>query len=93
MVKLVGRVLGAVLVASTLYAGAACAADSADKLVSKYAECLTDPSGALHRTQLANRVGTVPLDTNGMERWLRGSLERGEITMDEMRANYNRHCK
>lgn len=86
------KALGFVLVAGGVGLGTACAADTEDKLLREYAECLTDPHSVPHRTEIANRVGTVPLDSDGMQRWLRGSLERGELSIDEMRATYNRHC-
>ena len=86
------KALGVVLVAGGVGLGTACAADAEDKLLREYAECLTDPHSVLHRTEIANRVGTVPLDSDGMQRWLRRGLERGELSIDEMRATYNRHC-
>ena len=76
-----------------LWTGIACADDTDDEFLRSYAQYLTDSDGVLHRTHLANRVGAVPLDSQGIELWLRGSLERGETTIDEMRANYIRHCK
>ena len=88
-----GRTLSAVFAAGVLWTGIACAEDADDEFLRSYAQCLTDSNGVLHRTHLANRVGTVPLDSQGIELWLRGSLERGETTIDEMRANYIRHCK
>ena len=81
-----------VLAAGAVGLGTACAVDTEDKLLREYAECLTDPHSVLHRTEIANRVGTVPLDSDGMQRWLRGSLERGDLSIGEMRATYNRHC-
>ena len=87
------RIVVAVFGASILWVGTACAGESDDEFLRSYAECLADVNGVLHRTQFANRVGTVPLDLPGIERWLRVSLERGTISMDEMRANHNRDCK
>ena len=80
------------LAAGAVGLGTACAADTEDKLLREYAECLTDPHSVLHRTAIANRAGTVPLNSDGMQGWLRGSLERGETSIDEIRATYNRHC-
>ncbi len=93
MRRRLGRVSVILSVVGILWAAAACATDSEDRLSREYAECLTVSNGVLHRTQLANRVGTVPPDAAAMARWLRGGLERGDTTMDEIRANYSRYCK
>ena len=88
-----GRILNAVFAAGVLWTSISCAGDTDDDFLRSYAQCLADSNGVLHRTQFANRVGTVPLDPQGIGLWLLGSLERGETTIDEMRANYIRHCK
>ena len=36
---------------------------------------------------------TVPLSTEAMEGRVRGQLERGELTMEEIRADYDRYCE
>ena len=38
-------------------------------------------------------TGTVTLSAEAMEERLRGQLERGELTMGEIRADYARYCE
>ena len=65
------KALGFVLAAGAVGLGTACAADTEDKFSPEYAECLTDPHSLLHRTEIANRAGTVPLDSDGVLGWRR----------------------
>ena len=62
-------------------------------MVRRYAGCLTDTSTALYRLTVSSASGTVTLSAEAMERRLRGQLERGELTMGEIRADYARHCE
>ena len=71
----------------------ACGGDTDDRMVRRYAKCLTDTNTALHRLTVSGALGTVPLSAEAMEERLRGQLERGELTMVEIRADYARYCK
>ena len=71
----------------------ACGADGGDRMVRRYAECMVDSNTALHRLTVSGSVGTVALSAEAMEERLRVRLERGEITMSEIRANHARYCK
>ena len=42
---------------------------------------------------VSSASGTVTLSAEAMEERLRGQLERGELTMGEIRADYARYCK
>ena len=71
----------------------ACGLDSDDRMVRRYARCLMDTSTTLHRLTTSGARGTVMLSAEAMEERLRGQLERGELTMGEIRADYARYCK
>ena len=71
----------------------ACGGDTDDRMVRRYAGCLTDTNTALHRLTVSSALGTVPLSAEAMEERLRGQLERGELTMGKIRADYVRYCK
>ena len=71
----------------------ACGGDSDDRMVRRYAKCMTDTNTTLHRLTVSSALGTVPLSAEAMEERLRGQLERGELTMGKIRADYARYCK
>ena len=71
----------------------ACGVDADDRMLRRYAGCMTDTNTALYRLTASGAVGTVTLSAEAMEERLRGRLERGELTMGETRADYARYCK
>ena len=71
----------------------ACGVDADDRMVRRYAGCLTDANTALYRLTVSNTSGTVPLSAEAVEERVRDQLERGELTMGEIRADYARYCK
>ena len=71
----------------------ACGLDSDDRMVRRYAVCLTDTNTAVYRMAVSSASGTVTLSAEAVEERLRGQLERGELTMGEIRADYARYCK
>ena len=71
----------------------ACGGDTDDRMVRRYAVCLMDTSTTLHRLTTSGARGTVMLSAEAMEQRLRGQLERGELTMGEIRADYARYCE
>ena len=71
-----------------LWIGLACGLDSDDRMVRRYANCLTDTNTALYRLTVSSAVGTVTAAPRRMEERLRGQLERRELTMGEIRADY-----
>ena len=85
--------LNTLLLIVGLWIGLACGGDTDDRMVRRYAKCLTDTNTALHRLTASGAVGTVPLSAEAMEARLRAQLERGEFTMGEIRADYVRYCK
>ena len=67
--------------------------DSDDRMVRRYAVCLTDANTALYRLTTSSASGTVTLSAEAVEERLRGQLERGEPTMGQIRADYARYCE
>ena len=76
-----------------LTGGQACAEDSDQELLRRYAQCMADSNTVLHRQTFSNATGAVPLSVEATEHWLQDRLEAGEITMAEIRASYARHCR
>ena len=88
------RWLNTLLLIVGWWVGLACGLDNTDdRVLRRYAVCLTDTNTALHRLTVSGALGTVPLSAEAMEGRLRGQLERGELTMVEIRADYARYCK
>ena len=71
----------------------ACGLDSDDRMVRRYAVCLTDTNTAVYRMAVSSASGTVTLSAEAVEERLRGQPERGEFTMGEISADYARYCK
>ena len=67
--------------------------DTDDRMVRRYAVCLTDTSTTLHRLTTSGASGTVMLSAEAKEERLRGQLEKGELTMGEIRSDYARYCE
>ena len=87
------RLLNTLLLIVGLWIGLACGGDTDDRMLRRYAKCLTDTSTTLHRLTTSGASGTVMLNVEAMEQRLRGQLERGELTMGEIRADYARYCE
>ena len=87
------RWLNTLLLIVCLLVMLACGLDSDDRMVRRYAKCLTDTNTALYRMAVSSASGTVTLSAEAMEERLRGQLERGEFTMGEIRADYARYCE
>ena len=75
-----------------LWLSLACGMDADERMVRRYAECMTDPNTALHRLTVSGTVGTVALSAEAVEGRLHAQLSRGEITMAEIRADHARYC-
>ena len=76
-----------------LWIALACGGDIDDRMVRRYAGCMTDTNTALYRLTVSSTIGTVTLSAEAMEERVRGQLERGELTMGKIRADYARYCK
>ena len=87
------RWLNTLMMMVGLWVGLACGGDTDDRMVRRYAKCMTDTNTTLHRLTVSSALGTVPLSAEAMEERLRGQLERGELTMGKIRADYARYCK
>ena len=87
------RLLNTLTIMVCLLVMLACGLDSDDRMVRRYAVCLTDASTTLYRLTTSSTSGTVPLSAEAKEERLRGQLEKGEFTMGEIRADYARYCK
>ena len=88
------RWLNTLLLIVGWWVGLACGLDNTDdRMLRRYAVCLTDTNTALYRMTTSSASGTVPLSAEAMEKRLRGQLERGEFTMGKIRADYARYCK
>ena len=81
------------LITTCLWVALACGADADERMIRRYADCMTDPNTTLHRLTVSNAVGAVPLSAEAAEKRTRAQLERGEVTMAEIRAVYARYCK
>ena len=87
------RLLNTLLMVVGRWIGLACGGDTDDRMVRRYARCLTDTNTTLHRLTVSGALGTVPLSAEAMEVRLRGQPEGGELTMGEIRADYARYCE
>ena len=87
------RLLNTLMMVVGLWIGLACGVDADDRMVRRYAVCMADTNTALHRLTVSSAVGTVPLSAEAVEERLRGQLERGEVTMAKIRADYARYCE
>ena len=87
------RLWNALTILVCLWIALACGVGAADRMARRYAGCLADTNTALHRLTVSSAVGTVPLSAAAMEERVRDQLERGELTMEEIRADYARHCE
>ena len=87
------RLLNTLLMIVCLLVVPACGGDTDDRMVRRYAKCMTDTNTTLHRMTTSGATGTVTLSAEAMEERLRGQLERGELTMGKIRADYARYCK
>ena len=91
--RTVHRLLNTLTIMVGLLVMLACGGDTDDRMVRRYAKCLTDTNTTLHRLTVSSALGTVPLSAEAMEERLRGQLERGELTMGKIRADYAHYCK
>ena len=87
------RWLNTLLMVVGLWIGLACGLDTDDRMVRRYAVCMTDTNTTLHRMAVSSASGTVTLSAEAVEERVRGQLERGELTMGEIRTDYARYCK
>ncbi len=91
--RTVHRLLNTLTIMVGLLVMLACGGDTDDRMVRRYAKCLTDTNTTLHRMTTSDAIGTVTLSAEAMEERLRDQLERGEVTMGKIRADYARYCK
>ena len=89
----VQRLLNTLLMIVCLLVVLACGGDTDDRMVRRYAKCMTDTNTALYRMTTSGATGTVTLRAEAMEERLRGQLERGDLTMGKIRADYARYCE
>ena len=87
------RLWDALLIIVCLWTLLACGVDADDRMVRRYARCMVDANTALHRLTVSSAVGTVPLSAEAVEERVRDQLERGEVTMAKIRADYARYCE
>ena len=73
------RLLNTLLLIVGLWIGLACGGDTDDRMVRRYAKCLTDTSTTLHRLTTSGASGTVMLSAEAKEERLRGQLEKGGV--------------
>ena len=87
------RLWNVLMIMVGLWIALACGLDADDRMVRRYAVCLMDTSTTLHRLTTPGARGTVMLSAEAMEGRVRDQLERGELTMGEIRADYARYCE
>ena len=87
------RLLNMLLLLVCLLVMLACGGDTDDRMLRRYARCLTDTNTALYRMTVSGASGTVTLSAEAMEERLRGQLERGELSMEKIRTAYARYCE
>ena len=85
------RLWNALTIIVGLWIALACGLDADDRMLRRYAGCMTDTNTALYRLTVSSTSGTVPLSAEAVEERLRGQLERGEFTMGKIRADYARY--
>ena len=90
---MVHRLWTALVMIVCLWVALACRVDGDDRTVRRYADCMADPNTALHRLTVPNAVGAVPLSAEAVEAQLRAKLERGEVTIAEIKADHARYCE
>ena len=91
--RTVHRLLNTLLLIGGLWTLLAYGLDADDRMVRRYAGCMADTNTALHRLNASGAVGTVTLSAEAVEERLRAQMERGEVTMAEIRADYARYCE
>ena len=62
-----------------LWMALACGVDADERMVRRYAECMTDSNTTLYRLTVSGAVGTVVLSAEAVEERLHVQLERGEV--------------
>ncbi len=87
------RLWNALLLIIVLWTLLARGVDDDDRMVRRYARCMVDANTALHRLNMPSASGTVALSAEAVEERLRDQLERGEVTMAKIRADYVRYCE
>ena len=87
------RLLNTLTIMVCLLIMLACGGDTDDRMVRRYAVCMTDTNTALYRLTASSASGTVTLSAEAMEERLRDQLERGELTMEKIRADYAHYCE
>ena len=87
------RSLNTLMMMVCLLVMVACGGDTDDRMVRRYAKCMTDTNTALYRLTASSASGTVMLSAEAMEERLRDQLERGEPTMEKIRADYAHYCE
>ena len=84
--RTVHRLLNTLMMIAGLWTLLACGLDSDDRVVRRYAVCMADTNTTLHRLNVSSASGTVALSAKAVEERLRDQLEKGEVTMGEIRA-------
>ena len=87
------RLWNVLTIMACLMVALACRVDADDRMVRRYARCMADANTVLHRLNASSAVGTVPLSTGAAEERLRDQLERGELTLAQIRAYHVRYCE
>ncbi len=67
--------------------------DADDRMARMYAGCMADANTTLHSLTASSASGTVVLSAAAVEERVRAQLERGELTMAEIRSDYAHYCK
>ena len=88
----VHRLWNALLPIVVLWTLLPCGVDD-DGMVRRYARCMVDANTALYRLNVSSASGTVALSAEAVQERLRAHLERGEVTMAKIRADYARYCE
>ena len=60
-----------------LWIALACGLDADDRMLRRYAGCMTDTNTALYRLTVSNALGTVPLSAEAVEERAWSAGERG----------------
>ena len=89
----VHRLLHTLVMIVGLWTLLACGVDSDDRMVRRYAKCMTDTNTTLHRMTTSGATGTVTLRAEAMEERVQDQLESGEVTMAKIRADHARYCE
>ena len=87
------RLLNTLLMIVCLLVMLACGGDTDDRMVRRYAKCMTDTNTTLHRLTVSGATRHRNAERRGDGGAVAWSTGERELTMGEIRADYARYCE